>query len=163
MIGAGAAGLSAVYQLARRGYAVTLADPREQPGGELRYGIDAERLPRAVLDAEIDRILALGVTFVGSADLAATEARAPRIVKTQIYEGGTPVATGAIAAAVHFGRHAAALLDAEIQGAVAKPAQKLPPVAKDRVLVDHHPHQPRGATTAQTGRRPGPSRKRSAA
>jgi Pyruvate/2-oxoacid:ferredoxin oxidoreductase delta subunit len=150
VIGAGAAGLSAAYQLARRGYAVTLADPHEQPGGELRYGIDAERLPRPVLDAEIDRILALGVTFVGSADLAAVEARAPRVVKTQVYEGATPVATGAIAAAIHFGRHAAALLNDEIRGAVPGPAQKLPPVATDKVLVDHYPHRPRGATTAET-------------
>jgi Pyruvate/2-oxoacid:ferredoxin oxidoreductase delta subunit len=150
VIGAGAAGLSAAYQLARRGYAVTLADPHELPGGELRYGIDAERLPRPVLDAEIDRILALGVTFVGSADLAAVEARAPRIVKTQVYDGAARVATGAIAAAIHFGRHAAALLDEEIQGAVPDPARKLPPVAKDKVIVDHYPHQTRGAATGET-------------
>jgi Pyruvate/2-oxoacid:ferredoxin oxidoreductase delta subunit len=150
VIGAGVAGLSAAYQLARRGYAVTVADPHDLPGGELRYGIDAERLPPAVLDAEIDRILALGVTFVGSADLAAVEARAPRVVKTRIYEDGTPVATGAIAAAVHFGRHAAALLDAEMQGTGGDVTRTLPPVAKDKVLVDHFPHQPRGAMTAQT-------------
>jgi Pyruvate/2-oxoacid:ferredoxin oxidoreductase delta subunit len=107
-------------------------------------------LPRAVLEAEIDRILALGVTFVGSADLAAVEAHTPRIVKTTIYDDGMPVATGAIAAAVHFGRHAAALLDADIQHAVAERAQQPPPVAKDKVLVDHYPRQPRAATTAQT-------------
>jgi Pyruvate/2-oxoacid:ferredoxin oxidoreductase delta subunit len=150
VIGAGAAGLSAAYQLARRGYAVTLADPHGLPGGELRYGIDAERLPRAVLEAEVDRILALGVTFVGSADLVAIETDAPRLVKTTIYEDGTPVATGAIAAAVHFGRHAAALLDAEMQRTVQDAAQKRPPVAKDKVLVDHYPRQPRGATTGLT-------------
>jgi Pyruvate/2-oxoacid:ferredoxin oxidoreductase delta subunit len=150
VIGAGVAGLSAAYQLARRGYAVTVADPHDLPGGELRYGIDAERLPLAVLDAEVDRILALGVTFVGSADLAAVEASAPRVVKTQVYENGAPVATGAIAAAVHFGRHAAALLDAQIQGAEAEAVPKPPPVDKSKVLVDHYLRQPRGATTAQT-------------
>ena len=144
VVGAGAAGLSAAYQLARRGYDVTVADPHEQPGGELRYGIDAARLPRAVLDAEIDRILALGVTFVGSVDLTAVEAGAPRVVKTQVYESGTPVATGSIAAAVHFGRHAAALLDAEIRGAVADPAVRLPPVDTGKVMVDHFPRQTRG-------------------
>jgi Pyruvate/2-oxoacid:ferredoxin oxidoreductase delta subunit len=150
VIGAGAAGLSAAYQLARRGYGVTMADPHELPGGELRYGIDRERLPRPVLEAEVDRILALGVTFVGSADVAAFEKGASRGVRTQIYEDATPVATGAIAAAVHFGRHAAALLDAEIQRAATEPAQSRPPVAKERVLVDHYARQPRGATTAQT-------------
>ena len=150
VVGAGAAGLSAAYQLARRGYEVTLADPHEHPGGELRYGIDVERLPRAVLDAEIDRILALGVTFIGSADLTAVEASAPRVVKTQVYESGTPVATGAIAAAVHFGRHAAAMLDAEMHGAVATQAPKLPPLDKGKVLVDHYQRQPRGETTGQT-------------
>jgi Pyruvate/2-oxoacid:ferredoxin oxidoreductase delta subunit len=150
VVGAGAAGLSAAYQLARRGYDVTIADPHEQPGGELRYGIDAERLPRAVLDAEIDRVLALGVTFVGLVDLAAVEASAPRVVKTQVYESGTPVATGSIAAAVHFGRHAAALLDAEIRGAVADPAVRLPPVDTGKVMVDHFPRQARGAATGET-------------
>lgn len=150
VLGAGAAGLSAAYQLARRGVAVTIADPHERPGGELRYGIDAERLPREVLEAEIDRILALGVTFVGLADVAAVEAREPRIIKTKIYEDGTPVATGAIAAAVHFGRHAAALLDAEMRVAAVDQVQKQPPVARDRVLVDHYPRHPRGETTGQT-------------
>jgi Pyruvate/2-oxoacid:ferredoxin oxidoreductase delta subunit len=150
VIGAGAAGLSAAYQLARRGYAVTLADPHEQAGGELRYGIEPERLPRAVLDAEVERILQLGVTFVGSADVAAVEADQPRVVKTKVYEDGTPVATGAIAAAIHFGRHAATLLDAEICGAAVVAAPKLPPVARDKVLLEHYPRQPRAETTGQT-------------
>ena len=123
VIGAGAAGLSAAYQLARRGYDVTLADPHDEPGGELRYGIDEARLPRAVLDAEIARILALGVAFTGCADLTAAESAAPRLVKTKVYDAGSPVAVGAIAAAVHFGRRAAAMLDADVSGtAVQAPA-----------------------------------------
>jgi len=150
VIGAGAAGLSAAYQLARRGFAVTLADPHERPGGELRYGIDAERLPRPVLEAEIDRILALGVTFVGSADVAAVEARERRVVKTKVYEAGTAVATGAVAAAIHFGRHAASLLDAEIRSLATEPEQKLPPVAKEKMVLDHYRRQPRGEVSGQT-------------
>ncbi|MGE5199645.1 MAG: FAD-dependent oxidoreductase, partial [Rhodospirillaceae bacterium] len=149
VIGAGAAGLSAAYQLARRGYAVTLADPHDEPGGELRYGIDDARLPRAVLDAEIARILALGVTFAGRADLASAEAAAPRLVKTKVYESGAPVAPGAIPAAVHFGRHAAALLDADVSGAAAAPAT-LPPVEKSRVQADYHLHAPRGEAAGET-------------
>jgi len=61
VIGAGPAGLSCAYQLARRGYPVTVFEAFSKPGGMLRYGIPAYRQPRAVLDAEIQRILDLGV------------------------------------------------------------------------------------------------------
>ncbi len=61
VIGAGPAGLSAAYQLARKGHAVTIFDERELAGGMMRYGIPGFRTPRAVLDAEIQRILDLGV------------------------------------------------------------------------------------------------------
>jgi NADPH-dependent glutamate synthase beta subunit-like oxidoreductase len=61
VIGSGPAGLSCAYQLARRGYPVTVLEAFPKPGGMLRYGIPTYRLPRNVLDAEIDRILALGV------------------------------------------------------------------------------------------------------
>ncbi len=61
VIGAGPAGLSCAYQLVRRGYAVTVFEGLGEPGGMLRYGIPRFRLPREVLDAEIRRILDLGV------------------------------------------------------------------------------------------------------
>ena len=61
VIGAGPAGLSCAYQLARRGYPVTVFEAFSQPGGMLRYGIPKYRLPREVLDGEIARILKLGV------------------------------------------------------------------------------------------------------
>jgi NADPH-dependent glutamate synthase beta subunit-like oxidoreductase/Pyruvate/2-oxoacid:ferredoxin oxidoreductase delta subunit len=61
VVGAGPAGLSCAYQLARRGYSVTLFEGFSQAGGMLRYGIPRYRLPREVLDAEIQRILDLGV------------------------------------------------------------------------------------------------------
>lgn len=61
VIGAGPASLSCAYQLARRGYPVTVFEAFASPGGMLRYGIPKYRLPREVLDAEINRILALGV------------------------------------------------------------------------------------------------------
>lgn len=61
VVGAGPSGLSFAYQMARRGYRVTVYDAREQAGGMLRYGVPDFRLPAAVLDAEIQRILDLGV------------------------------------------------------------------------------------------------------
>jgi NADPH-dependent glutamate synthase beta subunit-like oxidoreductase len=61
VVGAGPAGLSCAYQLARRGYAVTVFEAFTKPGGMLRYGIPQYRLPREVLDAEIQNILDLGV------------------------------------------------------------------------------------------------------
>jgi NADPH-dependent glutamate synthase beta subunit-like oxidoreductase len=61
VIGAGPAGLSCAYQLARRGHPVTLFEGFRAPGGMLRYGIPSYRLPRVVLDGEIQRILNLGV------------------------------------------------------------------------------------------------------
>ncbi|MEW6706558.1 MAG: NAD(P)-binding protein [Pseudomonadota bacterium] len=61
VIGGGPAGLSAAYQLARKGHAVTIFDERAELGGMMRYGIPGFRTPRAVLDAEIQRILDLGV------------------------------------------------------------------------------------------------------
>ncbi len=63
VVGAGPAGLSCAYQLARRGYPVTVFEAFQQAGGMLRYGIPKYRLPREVLDAEIQRILDLGVTL----------------------------------------------------------------------------------------------------
>ncbi len=61
VIGAGPAGLSCAYQLARRGYSVTVFEAFPRAGGMLRYGIPEYRLPREVLDAEIQRILDVGV------------------------------------------------------------------------------------------------------
>ena len=61
VVGSGPAGLSATYHLRRLGHAVTLVDSAPALGGMLRFGIPAYRLPRDVLDAEIDRIAALGV------------------------------------------------------------------------------------------------------
>jgi len=61
VVGSGPAGLSCAYQLARSGYPVTMFEAFPKAGGMLRYGIPSYRLPRQVLDAEIDRILRLGV------------------------------------------------------------------------------------------------------
>jgi len=61
IIGAGPAGLSCAFQLARHGYAVTIFDAGVAPGGTLHSGIPDYRLPKAILASEIDAILALGI------------------------------------------------------------------------------------------------------
>lgn len=63
VIGSGPAGLSCAYQLARRGYSVTVFEAFPKAGGMLRYGIPGYRLPRQVLDGEIARLESLGVEF----------------------------------------------------------------------------------------------------
>lgn len=61
VVGAGPSGLSAAYQLARLGHAVTVIEAGPLPGGMMRFGIPQYRLPRQVLDAEVQRIVELGV------------------------------------------------------------------------------------------------------
>ena len=61
VVGAGPSGLSAAYHLRQLGHQVQLVDASDKLGGMMRYGIPAYRLPRDVLDAEIDRIVDLGM------------------------------------------------------------------------------------------------------
>jgi 2-oxoacid:acceptor oxidoreductase delta subunit (pyruvate/2-ketoisovalerate family) len=74
VVGAGPAGLSAAYHLARAGHAVTIKESSAAPGGMLRYGIPRYRLPREVLDAEIARILDLGVELELGCDVTDLDA-----------------------------------------------------------------------------------------
>ncbi|MGC9110276.1 MAG: FAD-dependent oxidoreductase [candidate division WOR-3 bacterium] len=61
VIGAGPAGLTCALDLRLKGYEVTVFEAAEQPGGMMRWGIPAYRLPRAVLDQEIKDILDTGI------------------------------------------------------------------------------------------------------
>ncbi len=61
VVGAGPSGLSAAYHLARQGHAVTIREAGPMAGGMMRFGIPSYRLPRDVLDAEVRRILDMGV------------------------------------------------------------------------------------------------------
>jgi 2-oxoacid:acceptor oxidoreductase delta subunit (pyruvate/2-ketoisovalerate family) len=63
VVGAGPSGLSAAYHLARLGHKVTIYEAGPMAGGMMRFGIPKYRLPREVLDAEVSRILEMGVTL----------------------------------------------------------------------------------------------------
>ena len=63
VVGAGPSGLSAAYHLRRLGHAVEIHEAGPFAGGMMRFGIPKYRLPREVLDAEIERILDAGVTL----------------------------------------------------------------------------------------------------
>ena len=61
IIGAGPAGLAAAHDLALLGYGVTIFEAASEAGGMMRWGIPEYRLPRTIIHAEVDKILALGV------------------------------------------------------------------------------------------------------
>jgi NADPH-dependent glutamate synthase beta subunit-like oxidoreductase len=63
VIGAGPSGMAAAHDLALLGYDVTVFEAGPEPGGMMRYGIPEYRLPRSIIRAEIDRIVALGVNL----------------------------------------------------------------------------------------------------
>jgi len=74
VVGAGPAGLAAAYHLALAGHAVTIREASDRAGGMMRYAIPRYRLPRDVLDAEIDRILHLGVKLETGAEVTDLDA-----------------------------------------------------------------------------------------
>jgi 2-oxoacid:acceptor oxidoreductase delta subunit (pyruvate/2-ketoisovalerate family) len=71
VVGAGPAGLSCAYQLARLGYPVTVLDQNLEPGGMLRYGIPAYRLARPALARELALLRRMGIAFANGVHVGA--------------------------------------------------------------------------------------------
>ena len=71
VVGAGPAGLACAHDLAAMGYQVTVFEAMEHGGGMMRYGIPEYRLPREVIDRQIDEIRGLGVELVFGRPLTA--------------------------------------------------------------------------------------------
>jgi heterodisulfide reductase subunit A2 len=61
VVGSGPGGLTLAYHLARKGYQVKIFEAEPEPGGQLRFGIPAYRLPKSVVDRDIKNVTALGV------------------------------------------------------------------------------------------------------
>ncbi|WP_339675518.1 NAD(P)-binding protein [Cyclobacterium marinum] len=64
VVGAGPSGLSTAYHLTRLGHSVEIHEAGPIAGGMMHFGIPAYRLPRSILDHEVERILAMGVKIV---------------------------------------------------------------------------------------------------
>ena len=69
VVGSGPASLSFAYQMVRRGYEVTVYEQDEVPGGMLRHAIPDYRLPREVMDAEVQRLLDLDISLQTNVDV----------------------------------------------------------------------------------------------
>lgn len=98
VVGAGPSGLSAAYHLTRLGHSVTVRDAGAQPGGMMRYGIPKYRLPRDILDAEIARIVAMGVTL----ELGTTVTD----LMAELTEAGGSFDAAFVAVGAHIGKRA---------------------------------------------------------
>ena len=81
VVGAGPAGLTAAYYLAKSGHRVTVFEKQKRPGGQLRVGIPAYRLPRQVVDEEIAHIVSAGVDIC-----CGTEIESVQLLKEEGYD-----------------------------------------------------------------------------
>ncbi len=81
IVGAGPAGLTSAYYLAKKGHSVTVFEENEKAGGQCRYGIPAYRLADEVLDREIADILAEGVELLNN-----TKVTAPKELLSKGYD-----------------------------------------------------------------------------
>ena len=82
IIGAGPAGLTCAYYLAKWGYQVTILEKLNVPGGMLRIGIPDYRLPPDIIEKEVERIESLGVEFKYGVSLG------DDVTLDQLFEGG---------------------------------------------------------------------------
>jgi len=74
VVGAGPAGLTAAYYLAKSGHQVTVFEKESEAGGQLRVGIPTFRLPREVVDREVGHIASVGVDMKCGTEVASIDA-----------------------------------------------------------------------------------------
>ena len=93
VVGSGPAGLTAAWQLALRGYEVTILEADDEPGGFLRYALPTYRLPREVVERDIQNVRDVGVTILTGARVEDPVELTTRGFDGVIVATGTPVAT----------------------------------------------------------------------
>ena len=107
IMGSGPAGLSCAYHLRLLGYPVTVYERESAPGGMLRVGVPDFRMPRPVLDAEIERLTELGITFRCGENITDLEAVASGVravfLATGAHGSRDPQVTGIERRGVYFG------------------------------------------------------------
>ena len=131
VVGAGPSGLSAAYHLTRLGHAVTIREAGPMAGGMMRFGIPKYRLPRDVLDGEIQRILDMGAALELNSKVEDIEAA----FQTQGFDA-VFVAVGAhLAKRINIPAHAAGkILDAVSVLRAVETGEDMPQLGR-RVIV----------------------------
>jgi heterodisulfide reductase subunit A2 len=94
IVGSGPAGLTAAWQLARKGYAVKIFEAAPEPGGFLRLAIPSYRLPVQVVERDIDNVRAIGVEIVTNTPVRDLAALKDDGFDAVLVATGTPRSTG---------------------------------------------------------------------
>ena len=94
IVGSGPAGLTAAWQLARRGYAVKIFEAAPEPGGFLRLAIPSYRLPVEVVERDIENVRAIGVEIVTNSPIRDVAALKEAGFDAVLVATGTPRSTG---------------------------------------------------------------------
>ncbi|HTP15883.1 MAG TPA: FAD-dependent oxidoreductase [Streptosporangiaceae bacterium] len=93
VVGSGPAGLTAAWQLARKGYRVKIFEAAPEPGGMLRLAIPGYRLPASVVERDIENVTALGVEIATSTRVANLEGLRRQGYDAILVATGAPVST----------------------------------------------------------------------
>jgi Pyruvate/2-oxoacid:ferredoxin oxidoreductase delta subunit len=181
VVGSGPAGLSCAYQLARRGHQVTVFEARDVPGGRLRDATRTRRLADGIVDAEIRRLMQIGIVLrcgsrVGGdpaglgADhdfvfVATGRQSRDRIAPAgsdlqagtrhpRVFAGGDAIRPGLVPAALGSGRQAAEAIDAAVDGRPPESQIAPPLIEAERLKLAWYEDAPRhtcGTASLQTG------------
>ncbi len=168
VVGAGPGGLSCAYQLARRGYSVTVFEAAEKPGGIMLHDIARSRPPGEILEVEIQRILDLGVdlqcntrigTDVSMDDLhsryqavfvskGADQDLKPNVECQGVDPRGDAASAAGVATAIGQGRQAAESIDLNLRGEEKTEVNEPPLIRTDRMRLDHYEKKERVCAAA---------------
>jgi Pyruvate/2-oxoacid:ferredoxin oxidoreductase delta subunit len=166
VVGAGPAGLSCAYQLARRGHSVVVFEASDQAGGSLRTVAPSSLLPSRILEAEITRILELGVELQLSTrvrDLASLDGLRGAFDAVCLAVGPVEGASGdeaaglyraqpseLVAVAIEKGRQVAAAIEAKLSGTAPAITSAVPVIGTERMKPAAYQAAPRAVEARRT-------------